>query len=262
VRVAIIGILLVQGIFGALVLWAVTSPTWQVRRVRVEGTRDATLLGAIHALPLTGCNVFHCDTRRVVALVSGLPLVAHVEVHVTYPDGLVVSVTTRTPALIWNMGDVAEVIADDGTVLGPAGADPDLTQTALPAVKDAEASLFGGGVPAPGARIDAAIVRMAGQLRMGLAGALGDGWVLEYSADSGLLAANGHGQVIIFGTPADAVSTLSDMPGELSPSGSPSPRDIDRGTGLQLDEARQIMAALAKRGESPALIDVRWGAGE
>ena len=36
VRNAIIGILLVQAVFGAVILWAVTSPTWQVRWVRVQ----------------------------------------------------------------------------------------------------------------------------------------------------------------------------------------------------------------------------------
>lgn len=260
VRNAIIGILLVQALFGALILWAVTSPTWQVRWVRVQGTQDAMLLSAIHKLPLTGCNVFHCDTRHAAALVAGLPLVAHAEAHVDYPNGLVVNVTTRSPAIIWSTGDQAEIIASDGTVLDPIGADPILTQTALPEVTDASAAAFGGHDPAPGARIDAAVVRMAGQLRMGLADALGDGWVLQYTAGSGLEATNSHGQIVIFGTPVDAVAGLSSAPGSLGPAGSPGARDVDRGTAIQLDEARQIVAALGKRGETPAVIDVRWGA--
>lgn len=259
-RIAIISILLVQAVFGGLILWAVTSPTWQVRWVRVDGTQDATLLSVIHKLPLTGCNVFHCDTHRAAALVAGLPLVAHAEAHVSYPDGLVVTVTTRTPALIWNTGDQAEVVTSDGVVLGPVGADPALTKTALPEVMDAAAAAFGGHDPTPGARIDAPVVRMAGQLRMGLAGALGDGWVLEYTAGSGLEAANSHGQTVLFGTPVDAVAALSSAPGTLGRTGSPSTGDVDRGTAVQLDEARQIMTALAKQGETPTLIDVRWGA--
>ena len=259
-RIAIISILLMQAVFGGLILWAVTSPTWQVRWVRVQGTQDATLLSAIHALPLTHCNVFHCDTRRASALVASLPLVAHAEAHVAYPDGLIVTVTTRAPALIWNTGDQAAVIASDGTVLGDVGADPALTQTALPEVIDARAAAFGGHDPAPGARIDAAVVRMAGQLRKGLAGVLGDGWVLEYTTDSGLEATNSHGQIVLFGTPADAVAALSNTPGTLGATGSPSARDVDRATRIQLDEARQILSVLAKHGESPALIDVRWGA--
>lgn len=259
-RVAIISILLIQGIFGGLILWAVTSPTWQVRWVRVEGTQDTALLGMIHHLPLTGCNVFHCDTRRAAALVSSLPLVAHAEAHVVYPDGLLVTVTTRAPALIWSMSDQVEVIASDGTALGAVGSDPALTQTALPQVSDAQAAAFGGHAPAPGARIDAGVVRMAGQLRMGLAGALGDGWVLEYTGDSGLVATNSRGQTVIFGAPADAVSALSDKPGALGTLGSPSAGDIDRGAQIQMREARQIIATLAQRGETPALIDVRWGA--
>ena len=259
-RIAIISILLVQGIFGAVALWAVTSPAWRVRWVRVEGTQDQTLLAAIHRLPLTGCNVFHCDTGRVASQVDSLPLVASAQARVSYPDGLVVTVTARAPALLWNTGDQSVVVAGDGTVLGAVGSDPALTQNALPQVTDARAAAFGGRDPTPGARIDATLVRMAGQLRMGLAGALGEGWVLEYSGDSGLLATNSQGRTVIFGTPADAVSALGNAPGALGVAGSPTAGDVDRGTRIQLAVARQVIATLAKQGETATLIDVRWGA--
>lgn len=259
-RVAIIAILLVQGVFGALVLWAVTSPTWQVRWVRVDGTTDATLIAAIHKLPLTGCNVFHCDTAHALALVSALPLVARAEARVSYPNGLIVTVTTRAPALLWSMDTQTEVVASDGTALGPVGSDPALTQAALPQVTDAQGAAFAGQTPRAGARIDAGVVRMAGQLRMSLDSALGSGWVLEYDGDNGLFATNARGQVVIFGTPTDAVSALNPRPGSLGATGSPSGNDITNGTRVQLREAQQLLVALAKRGETPALIDVRWGA--
>lgn len=259
-RVAIIAILLIQGVFGALILWAVTSPTWQVRWVRVDGTSDATLIAAIHKLPLTGCNVFHCDTAHALALVSALPLVAHAETRVSYPDGLIVTVTTRSPTLLWSMDTQTEIIASDGMALGPVGNDPALTQTALPQVTDAGGAAFAGQTPQAGARIDAGLVRMAGQLRMSLDSALGSSWVLEYSGDNGLFATNARGQVVIFGMPADAAAALNPRPGSLGAAGSPSGNDITKGTQIQMREAQQLLVALAKRGETPALIDVRWGA--
>ncbi len=180
-RLGLAALLLVQAAFAGLVIWALTSPPWQVRYVQVEGTDDAALAAAIQALPLTGCNIFRCDTTHQTRLITRLPAVARAEVHAAYPDGLVVVVVPRRPALLWHIGGTGYVVATDGTVLGPQASDPAFAQAPLLDVVDTGAAAFGGRAPAPGQRMDAAVADMARQLRSGLA-ALGTGWTLRLDA--------------------------------------------------------------------------------
>src|SRR5258708_9977364 len=118
-RLGLAALLLVQAAFAGLVIWALTSPTWQVRYVQVEGTDDTGLAAAVQTLPLTGCNIFRCDTAHQTRLITRLPAVARAEVHAAYPDGLVVVVVPRRPALLWHIGDTGYVLATDSTVLWP-----------------------------------------------------------------------------------------------------------------------------------------------
>lgn len=247
-----------------LIAWGLTSPTWQVRYVQVEGTQDTTLVAAIRKLPLTGCNIFRCDTAQLVRLVEGLPAVASAQVHAAYPDGLIVVVAPRRPALLWQMGGKmngqAIVVASDGTVLGPQASDPVYAKAALPLVLDDESAAFGGQMPAPGAKMPAIMAEMAGQLRNGMAAALGgSSWSLHYATDNGFVAMGPNGEQVVFGTPVDAASALAPT---VAPAAPGSPLDVatvDAGVRAQLDEVRSLEALLANKKQHPALIDVRWG---
>ena len=220
------------------------------------------LLQAIQQLPLTGCNIFHCDLASGARRVERLPLVAHAEAHASYPDTLVIVVTLRHPAVLWHTGAGDVVLAADGTVLGAPESDPTFTQPALPQIDDAAAALFGGQLPHPGQSISALLVEMAGQLRKDMAGALGDGWALRYTADNGLAATNADGRQVLFGTPSDAA--LATQTGTqvqtLLQVTSPSPDAVASGVRQQLAELRALLAQLSQRGERATLIDLRWGA--
>jgi hypothetical protein len=229
-----------------LFVWALTSPTWQVRHVQVVGTGDATLISTIEALPLRGCDIFRCDIDRQTRLVEALPLVASAQVYAAYPDGLVVNVTPRQPSLLWHVGGSAVVVASDGTVLGVPDSDPTFTTATLTDVRDDDATAFGGRLPAPGKQIGTPLANMASQLRTGLSSVLGQGWSLRYTADEGFVAVETSGMQVVFGTPDDAAQA-----------GAPG---AERGIAAQLDELRQVLTVLSGNGERASVIDLRWGA--
>jgi POTRA domain, FtsQ-type len=239
-------------------LWALLAPTWQVRHVRVAGTSDPVLLAAIARLHLGGCDIFRCDLAPMAHQVESLPLVAHADVHADLPDGLIVVVSPRRPAVLWQIGTGTYVLADDGVVLGTPQSDPALLAAPLPQTSDAGAVAFGGMPPAAGARLAPTLVKMAGQLRMGMAGVLASDWVLEYTAASGFVATDSTGRQVIFGTPRDAASTVAG-PGTLQQLADPAPDAVTRGVRMQLAELSAILVLLRKNGQSAALIDLRWG---
>lgn len=248
----------------ALALWGLTSPTWQVRHIRVEGTSDPVLLRTIQQLPLAGCNIFRCDLAGASRQVRRLPLVAHAEAHASYPDALVIVVTLRHPAVLWHTAAGDVVLATDGTVLGAPESDPAFTHSSLPQIDDDSAALFGGQLPQAGQSISAVLVEMAGQLRRDMAGALGNGWALRYTTDRGFVAASADGRQVLFGTPADAA--LATQSGAQSQAQAlpyvtpPSSGAVTSGVRWQLAELRTLLAQLKQHGERATLIDLRWGA--
>ena len=256
------GLLLAQIALVALAIWGITSPTWQVRHIRVEGTGDPVLLRAIQGLPLTGCNIFRCDLSGRARQVEHLPLVAHAVAHASYPDTLVIVVTPRRPAVLWqtSAGDI--VLAVDGTVLGPPRSDPAFTHPPLPPIGDDQAALFGGKLPKAGQSISSLVVEMAGQLRMAMAGALGDGWALRYTSDRGFVAQSDDGRQVLFGTPSDAAQSVqtSAQTQALPSLAPPSSQAVGSGVRRQLAELNALLAQLQQRSQRATLIDLRWGA--
>jgi hypothetical protein len=256
----LVALLVAQLVFLALGTWGLTSTRWQVRQVQIAGTNDATLIAAIRALPLTGCNVFRCDTEARAKMIAALPLVAQAEVHAAYPDGLVVIVTPRRPGMVWHAGGATVVLADDGTVLGTPESDPTLHASALPQVVDDNADAFDGHAPVAGARLDAATVKMAGQLLNGLSGALSGGWHLTYSGDPGFVATNGAGTRVVFGTPDDATLSASSGFDPVRLGAAPDVETVARGVATQLAAVHSLLDWLHAQGQRATVIDVRWGA--
>lgn len=255
---ALIGLIVVQALFLTAIAWGLTSPTFRVRYVQVQGTSDPTLLAAIQRLPLSGCNIFRCDLRSRVRKVEALPAVASADVQVIYPNGLLVVVTPRRPALLWQTSTGSAVVASDGTVLGSRDSDPTYAHLALLPISDPSGAVFSGRMPQPGARIPAAEAEMAGQLRMGLTRTLGDSWTLQWSASTGFVASDGSTQVV-FGTPNDAAQALTSYPDPATLAATPSTSAVDQGVAVQLQVLAALRAQLARNGQQAVLIDLRWG---
>lgn len=258
-RLALLTLVCAQVLFAVVALWAATSPYWQVRHVRVEGTDDAIVLRAIETLPLTGCNIFRCDLAARVRRVEALPAVARAGIHAVYPDTLVVSVTLRRPALLWSTPSGQLVVASDGTVLGTPDSDPAYASAALIAVRDDASAAFGGRVPAAGSRLSPTLVEMAGQLRKGVQEVLGNGWTLAYTADTGFVAASADGRQVDFGTPRDAAQAADDSGSVASLLSDPTSQQVIQGVQTQLAELRALLHQLGGAAGRAVLIDLRWG---
>jgi POTRA domain-containing FtsQ-type protein len=260
-RPRVLALLVTPLALGMLALWAVTTPRFQVRTVRIEGTSDPQLIAAIRALPLGGCDVFRCDTAARRRAVVALPAVADAEVSAVLPDTLVVRVTPRQPALVWQADGQGIVLAADGVVLGTTRSNPAYAKLSLPAMDDPQSALFAGRIPAPGQRIDPALVEMARQLRRDATEVLRDGWTLRYSGDLGFVAERADGARALFGGPADAATAV--QPG-AGPAGlgatTPDAATAGRGAARQIATLRALLDTLAKSGQRATLIDLRWGA--
>lgn len=260
-RIALIALLLAQVLVAAAAVWALNTPRFQTRRIEVAGTSDALVVQRIEAMPLTGCNIFRCDTAALARQVERLPAVASAAVSPDYPDSLLVRVTPRQPALLWHTSSAELVIASDGTVLGATTDDPAYAHLALAQVEDGPAAALGGTEPAAGAHLDPLLVNMAGQLRTGMQGVLGSGWTLDYEAQIGLVAVDGLGAVrVLFGTPRDAAQAADDTPSVATLLSEPAKGQVTRGAHMQLAELHALLALLKGQGQRAALIDLRWGA--
>ncbi len=245
-RPALLALVAAQVAFAIVVVWALTSPTWQVRGVQVVGSDDDSLVRTIESLPLTGCDIFRCDTSAQTRMIERIPLVASASLRALYPDRLLVAVTPRSPSVLWHVGTQAFVVATDGTVLGTLDSDPHFASARLYDVQDESAVAFGGRTPNAGQQIGAPLADMAGQLRTGLGTVLSADWTLQYTSEEGFVAVEADGTRIVFGTPAEAAQAGAST--------------ATRGVTAQIEELRSVMALLARAGERASYIDLRWGA--
>lgn len=259
-RIALLALICAQVLVAATALWALTTPHFQARRVEVAGIADPLVVRHIETLPLTGCNIFRCDTAALAERVERLPAVASATVSAVYPDGLLVRVTPRQPELLWHTAQADLVIAADGTLLGAVSDDPAFARLTLPEVQDGSAAAFSGAAPAAGARLDPLLVNMAAQLRKEMQPVLGGGWALDYDAGTGLVAVHsGDGSRVVFGAPRDAAQAADDTSSVAALLNAPTADQVARGVRMQLSELRAMLALLAGQGQHAALIDLRWG---
>jgi hypothetical protein len=257
---ALIALLCAQIVLLGLAIWALTSPTWRITSVRVQGTSDPIIVNAIARMPLTGCIFFLCDLDARARQVATIPAVAHAQVHAVYPNGLIVAVTLRQPALLWRTTAQTLVISDDGVILGTPQSDPAYANLHVPQVRDDDADAFGGHIPRAGQRLSLPLVKMAIELQEGLPAALGNGWALVYTAPDGFAATSADSRRVIFGTPRDAASAATPDAGIAALLSDPALSAITRGVSIQLTELHALLAQLTAQGQRATLVDLRWGA--
>lgn len=254
---ALIVAFVIQLLLATAAIWTVS--TWQVRHIRIQGSNDPLVTQHIAALPLANCLVIRCDLAHDTALVEALPAVASAALTTALPDVLIVTVTLRTPALIWATDAGSLVLASDGVVLGSLESDPAYAALHLPTIADSTAAAFSGTLPTAGAKIDANLVYMAEQLRNGLVAALGEGSTLRYAGDTGLTAITSDGTLVLFGDARAAAAMLGDDASVQALGASPPRATVAQGVRLQLDAARSILQVLTAYGQSALTIDLRWG---
>ncbi|GEM_PF-2313601 len=253
--------------------WALTSPTWRVRHIIIQGTSDPVVIAQIRRLPLTGCNIFRCDLARDARVIAASPLIAQASVAPQYPAALVVSVHLRQVALLWRVGALTLAFGADGVAMGVVNADGRLALDPAMEVGSLPAVLVSGVSETQAqqiTKIDENVIVMAAQLRLpeiaGLLDLALDAISLSYQwvSDRGFVVTTPDGLSILFGGPeaaALATTQANDANGSAAPTGDPPTADaIAQGVRLQLAELRALLAWLARTGQRATLIDLRWGA--
>lgn len=249
----------------ALLTWMFAGSYWQARVVRIQGTSDPTLLALVHAQRLTGCNVFRCDFSAARQAIAASPRAQSVTITIVYPETTLVRITPRETVALWQTRNQTWAVGADGVIVGSIQREPSLAVTSAVVVADPNGSAFAGRTPQPGARMDAALVAMARQLRRSATSAGLPLTSLRYSTQDGFtMEVSGSGARVLFGGPADAQATAADLSSATSatPAGEPvtvSSAQVAQGAKLQVEVAGAILAQLAKSGASATVIDVRWG---
>ena len=249
----------------ALLVWMFAGSYWQARSVRIQGTSDPTLLALVHAQRLTGCNVFRCDFSAARQAIAASPRAQSVSITIVYPETTLVKITPRQTVALWQTQGETWAVGADGVIVGSIQGEPSLAGKGAVVVNDPSGVAFAGRTPKPGARMDAALVAMARQLRISVTSAGLHLTSLRYSAKDGFtMAASGSGALVLFGGPADAQATVADLTSATSAAPASSsvvvtPAQVEQGAKLQVEAAGAILARLAQSGASASVIDVRWG---
>ena len=116
----------VFGIFALLVLvalgsnFALTSSAFRVAQVSVVGTHNDILVRNIQHMGMQGQNIFLIDVVALTQRIDMLPMVASVDLEKQWPNQLQVSVTERTPVLLWQTSHGTYSVDQHGIVIAPA----------------------------------------------------------------------------------------------------------------------------------------------
>ena len=185
-------------VFAAGFLW---SGDFVVRSVVVEGNKAAFADSIVADSGALGRPIFELNTDEVARRVAAHPAVALAKVSTRFPDTVVVQLTERVPAVVWQVGDHAVVADENGWVIAEAF-DP-----TLPRIYQAK-----GDLPAPGTRLPDQVAEAATFINGKLGKSLGS---LQYDPVTGLAAQLSDGRQIVFGDGSQLPLKLSVMDATL-----------------------------------------------
>jgi cell division septal protein FtsQ len=113
------------------------SPLFGMDKVRVEGARFTSPDEVEARLEVaSGANLFALDTAPLEARLAALPTVSRAEVRVALPSTIVVTVTERSPLLVWRVGERRYLADLEGRLIAELDDRPDIEPTELPLVTD------------------------------------------------------------------------------------------------------------------------------
>ena len=169
--------LAVVGVLG--VSFALTSSTFQVRQVNIEGTQNRTLVQNIQRMGEQDQNIFLLDTQALTGRIDALPTVASVDVAKQLPNHLMVTVVERIPVLLWQTTQGTYSVDKSGVVIAPASETAGATH--LPTVVDTRSGTAFQRIQ-PGARLNTTDIAFAVQVSEQLPQTIGgSGFTLRYS---------------------------------------------------------------------------------
>lgn len=150
--------------------FALTSSAFRVAQVSVVGTHSDLLVSSIQHMGMQGQNIFLIDVVALTERIEMLPVVASANLEKQWPNQLQVSVTERTPVLLWRTPQGTYSVDRHGVVIAPAsetmGADALMTVVDVPQ----QGKISGGrgtGIH-PGIQLNAADIAFAMSVLAGL----------------------------------------------------------------------------------------------
>ena len=202
---------------------AAASPTFRVHQVTVRGNRLLSADEVLTAAAVQGTNVFWLRRSEVAERVARLPATRSVEVQVALPDQVDVIVHERSPYVSWQAGDATYLVDRDGLVLGTQ-----MPQQPLIVIRDQDAQPLQAGE-----RVDPIALRTVAALSERLPAALGMAPAeYDYSRSLGIEVQGPNGTRVRFGS--------------------------DELIEAKVATLVTLSAELARLGERPALVDVRF----
>jgi hypothetical protein len=254
---------LVSALFiGTLLVLAVnfslTSSTFRITQVDVEGTHNDALIRTIQRMGMQGKNVFLVNVAGLTERVEAIPLVASANLSRQLPNQLVVSIVERTPALLWQTAHGTYSIDGQGVVIAPAaetvGADHLQTVVDIANPQQRQGASGGGGAQKlqPGTHLDQAEITFSLLLLGRLPKEIGltafklyyDGTI--YASDKNLAGGAGSRGSYVVESPDGWKAYLGDAT-DANP--------LDN----RLLELQQILALAQKQQLNLATIDLRYG---
>ena len=101
--------------------FALTSSAFRVAQVSVMGAHNDMLVQSIQHMGMQGQNIFLIDVVALTARIEMLPMVASASLEKQWPNQLQVTVTERTPVLLWQTAHGTYSIDRQGVVIALAG---------------------------------------------------------------------------------------------------------------------------------------------
>lgn len=161
----ILATLTAAGLAGALI-WLLTGPSFRVERIALAGHRYAPSEALLAALgSVEGSSLLSLDADALAARLLAVPAIAAARVEPRLDGALQVTVTERTPVVLWGTAAGRFVAAADGTLLavvdGAAQPGAPAAPAALPVISDNRAA---SRYLTAGDRVDGRLVATALQL--------------------------------------------------------------------------------------------------
>ena len=194
---------------GTLLYHLVTSPSYYVSEVTVDGNRLLASQQVVDAAAISGVHILWVNGRQVAQRLRGLPAVASAEVRPIFPRRVAIRIAERVPYAQWQLGAVTFLVDREGRVIGPAARGDSLVL-----VRETRAGTLQPGDVVPAEAVRAA-VELTGLLPANWQPASG---AFEYAPDTGIAITTRGGWQVRFGDDTDLawkVTTFQALAAEI-----------------------------------------------
>jgi cell division protein FtsQ len=193
------------------------STAFGFRTLELDGDRYTVaedVRGLVGVSP--GANLFLVGTDEIEARIGQLPTVAGVEVEVSLPETIRVSIDDREPVMTWRVGERAFLVDPGGLLFAELGDQPTGDAAGLPAITDGRAESTGLEVGDTLDPIDVDAATRLGSVRPDQIGSSARSLRVSVSDQNGFVVrADPDGWTAIFGFYTPSLRTPDLIPGQV-----------------------------------------------